>query len=51
MTFGTAGTAHGRAYFRPMEAILTITWLASVTCVFALIGIIGNCAERADEAS
>jgi len=51
MTFGTAWKAPGRAHFRPMEAILTITWLASATCVFALIGILWNHAERTDEAS
>jgi hypothetical protein len=34
-----------------MEVIATITWLASATCVFGLIGIIWNYAERADEAS
>lgn len=34
-----------------MEVIATITWLASVICVVALIGIIWDHAERADEAS
>ena len=34
-----------------MEAIATITWSASVICVVALIAIIWNYAERADEAS
>jgi len=33
-----------------MEAIVTITWSASVTCIVALIGIIWKYAERADEA-
>jgi hypothetical protein len=35
----------------PMEFIATITWSASFTCVFALIGIIWKHAERVDEAS
>jgi hypothetical protein len=30
-----------------MDVILTIIWLASVSCVFVLIGIIGSHAERA----
>jgi hypothetical protein len=30
-----------------MEVILTIIWLASVTGIFVLIGIIGSHAERA----
>jgi hypothetical protein len=30
-----------------MGIILTIIWLASVTCVFVLIAIIGSHAERA----
>jgi hypothetical protein len=34
-----------------MEAIATITWLASMTCIVALIGIAWKHAERADEAS
>jgi len=47
MTFGTGGNAHRRAHSCPMDIILTIIWLASVTCVFTLIGIIGSHAERA----
>jgi len=47
MTFGTGGNAHERAHSRPMEVILTIIWLASVTGIFVLIGIIGSHAERA----
>jgi hypothetical protein len=50
MTFGTAGKGRGRASFRPMQAIATITWIASATCVFAFIGILWREAERADEA-
>jgi hypothetical protein len=34
-----------------MEAIATITWSASMLCIFALIGVIWKYAERADEAS
>jgi len=51
MTFDTAGQAHGRAHFRAMEAIATITCLAAATCAFTLIGIIWKHAERADGAS
>jgi hypothetical protein len=51
MTFGTAGKSHMGRTLSPMEAVATITWLASLTCVFALIGIVWNYAERADEAS
>ena len=47
MTFGTGANADGRAHSRPMAIILTIIWLASVTCVFVLIGIIGSHAGRA----
>ena len=47
MTFGTGENAHGRAHCCPMDIILTIIWLASVTCVFVVIGIIGSHAERA----
>jgi len=50
VTFGTAGKGPGRASFRPMEAIATITTYAAITCVFALIGIIWKYAERTDEA-
>jgi hypothetical protein len=34
-----------------MEAIAIVTWSASATCIVALIGILWNYAERADEAS
>lgn len=47
MTFATGGKTQGRAHSWPMEVILTIIWLASVSCVFVLIGIIGSHAERA----
>ena len=33
-----------------MQAIATITWIASAICVFAFIGILWREAERADEA-
>jgi hypothetical protein len=32
-----------------MLAFAIITWIASATCVFALIGLLGREAERADE--
>jgi hypothetical protein len=34
-----------------MEAISTVTYLASITCIIALIGILWKFAERMDEAS
>jgi hypothetical protein len=50
VTFGIGGDPAWRVAFTPMEAIATITVLAAMTCVLALVGILWQKAERADQA-
>jgi hypothetical protein len=51
MTFGTVAKGLQMSNLRHMTTFVIIAWIASATGVFALIGILGREAQRADEAT